>query len=370
MVTAGVFILLRMGPIISQSEKVMSAVAIVGAVTAFFAATLGLVQNDIKKVIAYSTCSQLGYMVLASGIGASSASIFHLFNHAFFKALLFLSAGSVIHAIADEQDLRKMGGLITRQRYTYTMILVGSMALMGFPFLTGYYSKDAIIELAYATYTVTGTFGHYLLTVSAMLTAFYSMRVINLAFMQDPQGSKDVYEGAHEPGIKMSLPLVILGIASIYIGYVMKDIVMGPGAPYIDFVGPSAHHSIESEFIPTWIKWIPVVLSLIGASYGMYVYPMSGKRINKKLYTFLSNKWHIDQLYNTVIVEKVLRWGYTITYKILDRGLIEKIGPTGIIETVTSLAVTSSKIHSGQIYHYSLAMIIGTVVMILINSLM
>lgn len=251
MVTAGVFILLRMGPIISQSEKVMSAVAIVGAVTAFFAATLGLVQNDIKKVIAYSTCSQLGYMVLASGIGASSASIFHLFNHAFFKALLFLSAGSVIHAIADEQDLRKMGGLITRQKYTYTMILVGSMALMGFPFLTGYYSKDAIIEMSYAAYTVTGTFGHYLLTVSAMLTAFYSMRVINQAFIQEAQGSKEVYEGAHEPGIQMSIPLLILGIASIYIGYVMKDIVMGPGSPYIDFVGTSAHHSIESEFIPT-----------------------------------------------------------------------------------------------------------------------
>ncbi|MBS1758345.1 MAG: hypothetical protein JSU03_13800 [Bacteroidetes bacterium] len=205
-------------------------------------------------MIAYSTCSQLGYMVLASGIGASSASIFHLFNHAFFKALLFLSAGSVIHAIADEQDLRKMGGLITRQKYTYTMILVGSLALMGFPFLTGYYSKDAIIEMSYAAYTVTGTFGHYLLTVSAMLTAFYSIRVINLAFIQTPQGSKENYEAAHEPGVAMSLPLLILSVASIYIGYVMKDIVMGPGTPYIDFVGRYEHHSIESEFIPTIIK--------------------------------------------------------------------------------------------------------------------
>lgn len=166
----------------------------------------------------------------------------------------------------------------------------------------------------------------------------------------------------------MSIPLVILGIASIYIGYVMKDIVMGPGSPYIDFIGPSAHHSIESEFIPTWIKWIPVVLSLIGASYGMYAYPMTGKRMNKKLYTMLSNKWHIDQLYNKVVVDQVLRFGHTITYKILDRGLIEKIGPTGIVESITSFSVTSSKIQSGQIYHYSLAMIIGTVLMIILNS--
>lgn len=160
MVTAGVFLLLRTSPLISTSETVMTTIAIVGAMTAFFAATVGLVQNDIKKVIAYSTCSQLGYMVLALGIGAYSASIFHLFNHAFFKALLFLSAGSIIHAIGDEQDIRKMGGLIARQPYTYSLMLVGSMSLMGFPFMTGFYSKDAIIEMAYGSYTVAGTMGH------------------------------------------------------------------------------------------------------------------------------------------------------------------------------------------------------------------
>jgi len=160
MVTAGVFLLLRCSPLLELSPFVMSAIVVVGATTAFFAATVGLVQNDIKKVIAYSTCSQLGYMVFACGISSYSASIFHLFNHAFFKALLFLSAGSVIHAIGDEQDLRKMGALIARQPYTYTMILIGSLSLMGFPFLTGFYSKDAIIEMAYGTYTVEGTFAH------------------------------------------------------------------------------------------------------------------------------------------------------------------------------------------------------------------
>jgi NADH-ubiquinone oxidoreductase chain 5 len=160
MVTAGVFVLIRMSPLIASAETVMTAIAIVGGVTAFFAATVGLVQNDIKKVIAYSTCSQLGYMVLACGIGASTASIYHLYNHAFFKALLFLSAGSVIHAIGDEQDLRKMGGLIARQPSTYSVMVIGSMSLMGFPFLTGYYSKDAIIEMAYGSYTVAGTMGH------------------------------------------------------------------------------------------------------------------------------------------------------------------------------------------------------------------
>jgi NADH-ubiquinone oxidoreductase chain 5 len=160
MVTAGVFIMLRTSPIIGTSEKLMTTIAVVGAMTAFFAATVGLVQNDIKKVIAYSTCSQLGYMVLAIGVGANTSSIFHLFNHAFFKALLFLSAGSIIHAIADEQDIRKMGGLITRQPYTYSLMLVGSMSLMGFPFMTGFYSKDSIIEMAYGSYSIAGTFGH------------------------------------------------------------------------------------------------------------------------------------------------------------------------------------------------------------------
>ena len=369
MVTAGVFLLLRCSPMLELSAIVMTAITIIGAITAFFAATIGLVQNDIKKVIAYSTCSQLGYMVFACGISSYSTSIFHLFNHAFFKALLFLSAGSVIHALGDEQDLRKMGSVLIRQPFTYTMILIGSLSLMGFPFLTGFYSKDAIIEMAYASYTIEGTFAHWLGSISAMLTAFYSIRLINIAFIEEPQGDKKTYEHAHEPGKAMSIPLFILALASIFIGYIMKDIVIGPGSPYIEFQGSYDHLAIESENIPVLIKWIPVILSLIGATYGMIAYPKSATGISKKLYTFLSNKWHIDQIYNSLIVQRVLNIGYEVTYKVIDRGLIEEVGPTGIVKVISKLSKGASEIQSGQIYHYSLTIIIGTIAYIIYNSL-
>ena len=369
MVTAGVFLILRCSPMIEQSGSVMTSIAIVGAVTAFYAATVGIVQNDIKKVIAYSTCSQLGYMVFACGISSYSASIYHLFNHAFFKALLFLSAGSVIHAIGDEQDIRKMGSMIGRQPYTYSVMLIGSLSLMGFPYLTGYYSKDAIIEMAYGAYTIDGTFGHWLGSISAMITAFYSIRLINIVYIQDAQGDKKTYEKAHEPGMAMSIPLLVLGIASIYIGYVMRDMIIGPGAPYIEFEGGYGYHNMESEFIPSEIKWIPVVLSIAGATYAMIIYPYSSKRVIKTWYTFLSNKWHFDQIYNTVIVRRILEWGHTITYKVLDRGLIEEIGPTGIVRIVGKLAEKGSEYQSGQISQYSLGIIIGTIVLIVYNSM-
>jgi len=199
MVTAGVFLLLRTHPIWGSSPLVVLVIAILGATTAFFGATVGLVQNDIKKVIAYSTCSQLGYMVFAIGVGAYNLSLFHLFNHAFFKALLFLSAGSVIHAIIDEQDLRKMGALIRQQPTTYTSILIGSLALMGTPFLTGFYSKDGIIEIAYGSYNIEGTLGHWLLCLSAGFTGFYSLRLLFAVFLADSQGNRQVLTLAHEP---------------------------------------------------------------------------------------------------------------------------------------------------------------------------
>ena len=347
------------------SPEVVWVVAVIGAITAFFAATVGLVQNDIKKVIAYSTCSQLGYMVFACGVSAYSVSLFHLFNHAFFKALLFLSAGSVIHALADEQDLRKMGAVISRQPMTYSAMLIGSLALMGTPFLTGFYSKDTIIEMAYGAYKVEGTMGHWLLTISAGMTAFYSMRLIYAAFIASPQGTKRVFESAHEPGIAMSLPLVILAIASIYIGYVMKDLMIGVGSPYIEFVGKETHHAMESEFMPVFIKWIPVILSGIGGVLGIAIYPLRSTKISKEIYTFLNNKWHFDQIYNAFVVKPLLSAGHNITYKILDRGLIEELGPSGIVSRIGILARESSKIQSGQIYHYCLVVLIGTIVLIM-----
>ncbi len=366
MVTAGVFLLLRSNPLWETSPIVVMAIAIVGAVTAFFGATVGLVQNDIKKVIAYSTCSQLGYMVFACGVSAYSTSLFHLFNHAFFKALLFLSAGSVIHALADEQDLRKMGAILFKQPLTYTAMLIGSLALMGTPFLTGFYSKDAIIEFAYAAYNVQGTLGHWLLSLSAGMTAFYSMRLLHAAFFTTPQGTKTVLENAHEPGIAMSLPLVLLTICSIYIGYVMKDMMVGVASPYLEFVGKFDHHHIESEFMPTFIKWIPVIFSAIGAFLGIILYPFKSSSISKDLYTYLNNKWHFDLIYNSVFVKPIMDLGYSVTYKILDRGVIEEIGPSGIVNQISRLSRLSSIFQSGQIYHYCLIVLIGTILFILI----
>jgi NADH-ubiquinone oxidoreductase chain 5 len=367
LVVAGVYLLLRSSPILELASGVLMTITIIGAMTAFIAATIGLVQNDIKKVIAYSTCSQLGYMVFACGISAYGTSIFHLFNHAFFKALLFLSAGSVIHALGDEQDIRKMGSVLIRQPFTYTTTLIGSLSLMGLPFLTGFYSKDAIIEMAYASYSVEGTFAHWLGVISAMLTAFYSIRLINIAYLSETQGNKKTYESAHEPGLAMSIPLFILAFASILVGYIMKDVVIGPGSPYIEFPMNYNHLSIESEFIPVLIKWVPVIFSILGASYGLFAYPKSALGTSKTLYTFLNNKWHIDQVYNTFIVKPFLAFSYVITYKVLDRGLIEMIGPTGIVDSVGSISRRFSKVQSGQVYHYSISIVLGTIIMILYN---
>jgi NADH-ubiquinone oxidoreductase chain 5 len=302
MVTAGVFLLIRCSHIIEYSSTGLILIVIVGSLTAFFAATVGVVQNDIKKVIAYSTCSQLGYMVFACGLSNYSTSIFHLFNHGFFKALLFLSAGSVIHAMADEQDLRKLGGIIKTIPFTYSMMLIGSLSLMGFPFLTGFYSKDAILELAYANYTFDGTFAHWLGTISAFFTAFYSFRLIYLTFITDVNAPQNTYKNAHESPINMSLPLLLLSIGAIFIGYLCKDMFMGMGTSFFGnsiFVLPANINLIQAEFLHALIKSIPVIFSLIGAVLSVYFYhkispslvTIKTSYIGKQLYTFFNNKW-------------------------------------------------------------------------------
>ena len=352
MVTAGVFLLIRWSPLLELSPLSLSAVTILGASTALFAATTGLVQNDIKKVIAYSTCSQLGYMVFACGISAYSSSIFHLFNHAFFKALLFLSAGSVIHALGDEQDLRKMGAAgKALLPLTYTTILIGSLSLMGFPFLTGFYSKDAIIEMAYASFTVESTFAHWLGCLSALLTAIYSIRLISLAFFKPIQspGSRITLTLAHDSPPAMAIPLLLLAFASIFIGYIMKDLVMGPASPYLSVGYRLADGPLDSEFIPVYIKWVPVALSILGAIVALGLPP--GARS-------LANAW--DNTFVNPVVLKVLDFGYEVTYKILDRGLIEEIGPNGAVKVISHMSKMASNLQSGQIYHYSLTIIIGT----------
>jgi NADH-ubiquinone oxidoreductase chain 5 len=232
MVTAGVFLICRVSPLLEYAENISLIITIVGGMTAFLAATTGLLQNDLKRVIAYSTCSQLGYMVFAAGLSSYSVSIFHLSNHAFFKALLFLGAGSVIHAMGDEQDMRKMGGLVKILPLTYATMLIGSLALMGFPFLTGFYSKDVILEIAYGSFILEGRFVHTLGTMAAFFTAYYSTRLLAMTYLRSVNGNKYFYEHAHESSFNMALPLILLSFGSIFIGYTSRDMMIGLGTDF------------------------------------------------------------------------------------------------------------------------------------------
>jgi len=277
MVTAGVFMIIRSSPLLEFTQNALIIIMIVGAITAFFAATTGVLQNDLKRVIAYSTCSQLGYMVFACGLSSYSVSLFHLMNHAFFKALLFLSAGSVIHAIADEQDMRKMGGFVQVLPFTYVLILIGSLSLMGIPFLTGFYSKDVILELAFANFHVYSSFSYWLGTLSAFFTSFYSFRLIYLTFFNKTNAFKYIFNSIHDAPLLMIIPLFILGLGSIFIGYLMKDMIIGIGTNFWGnalFTLPQNILILQSEFLPFYIKSIPVLFSIFGAlmSYLIYHY--------------------------------------------------------------------------------------------------
>lgn len=377
MVTAGVFLLIRCSNIIEYSSIGLIVIVIVGAITAFFAATVGVVQNDIKKVIAYSTCSQLGYMVFACGLSNYSASMFHLMNHAFFKALLFLSAGSVIHAMADEQDFRKFGSMINSLPFTYSMMLIGSLSLMGFPFLTGFYSKDAILELAYSKYSFDATFAHWLGTISAFFTAFYSFRLLYLTFITDSNAPQKTFIHSHESPINMSLPLFILSIGSIFVGYIFKDMFIGVGSSFFGnsiFVLPNNINLIEAEFLDPIIKFTPVIFSILGASLSVIIYQFYSKQIftfktsflGMNLYTFFNNKWHFDYIYNSFIVIPMLNFGNNITYKLIDRGIIEFLGPVGIGRIITNISIYLSRIQSGLIYQYAFIFFIFTTIILTI----
>lgn len=377
MVTAGVFLLIRCSPILEYTPFALTVITIIGALTAFFAATVGVTQNDIKKVIAYSTCSQLGYMVFACGISNYAVSLFHLMNHGFFKALLFLSAGAVIHAMADEQDMRKLGALIGPLPFTYTMMLIGSLSLMGFPFLTGFYSKDAILEFAQASYTFNGYFAYWLGTISAFFTAFYSLRLLYYTFISNTNSNLKVFNLAHESPWNMSLPLLILAFGSIFVGYIFKDLFIGIGTPFFNnaiFVLPEHYKITEAEFLDPILKWIPVILSITAAILAILLYSLySNKAYNfvtskygSTIYTFLNNKWHFDYIYNHLIVKPLLKFSNTITYKMLDRGLIELIGPQGIINTLSKATTNISNIQSGIIYNYAFIIFISTTSLLII----
>lgn len=377
LVTAGVFLLTRCSPILEYSSSALTVITIFGAMTAFFAATTGLFQNDLKRVIAYSTCSQLGYMIFACGLSNYAVGIFHLANHAFFKALLFLGAGYVIHGVSDEQDMRKMGGLRKIFPFPYIMILIGSLSLMGVPFLTGFYSKDVILEVAYAKYSVSGHFSFWLGSLAAFFTAFYSMRLLFLTFLSEPNGYKSCMSQVHDASGFMSFPLIVLGVPSIFVGFLFKDMIIGLGSNFWGnaiFVHPAHYNCIDAEFIPQVFKLLPVFLSLSGATSAFLIYSYKSPLLfiyknsflERGVYTFLNRKWFFDKLYNEIINQTLLSFSFHVTYKVVDRGFAEILGPLGMSTFVKQTANHLRNLQSGYVYHYAFSLLIGTTLLIMI----
>lgn len=374
MVTAGIFLIVRSSFIYEYTHNVLEFITIIGSLTAFFAATTGLVQNDIKRVIAYSTCSQLGYMVFACGLSNYSTGFFHLSNHAFFKALLFLSAGSVIHSINDEQDLRKMGGLKNLVPFTYSMIVIGSLALIGFPFLTGFYSKDLILEVAYGKYNSFGYFSYILGSFGAFCTAFYSMRLSYLTFLSKPTGHKQVICYAHDSSYFICLALACLALPSLFLGYYSKDMMVGVGSHFFGnsiFVNSTNFNLFDAEFINTFYKTLPVNFSFLGLLSAFFLYTFQTNilftikisKIGRKIYNFLNRKWFFDKIYNEYFSQFFFKFGYSISYKFLDRGIFEMLGPTGISTAVLKVSSTIHKLQTGHLYHYNLLILAGITVL-------
>ena len=375
MVTAGVFLIARSSPLFEHSSNILNLITVLGACTAFFAATVGLLQNDLKRVIAYSTCSQLGYMVFACGLSNYSVGVFHLVNHAFFKALLFLGAGSIIHAVADEQDMRKMGGLKKLVPFTYSTMVIGSLALIGFPFLTGFYSKDVILEVAYGKYTSQGHFSYTLGTIGAFLTAFYSTRLIYLTFLSKPNGYKSILCSAFDSSYQISSSLFLLVIPSVLIGFYAKDMIIGFGSDFWGnaiFVTFKNMNRVDSEFITHFYKTLPVILSLLGVTSSFLLYLTGSKiliklkisKLGKKVYNFFNKKWFFDKIYNEYISQYFFTISYTITYKTIDRGIIEIFGPMGLSSIISKKAILISKIQTGYVYHYTFLMLVGLTIIL------
>jgi len=365
LVTAGLYLLLRSSPLLEYSSTALLIITLTGATTAFFAATCGLVQNDLKRIIAFSTISQLGYMVMAVGLSQYNVALMHVVNHAFFKALLFLGAGAVIHSFSDQQDVRRFGGLIKFLPFTYTTMLVGSLSLLATPWLTGFYSKDLIIELAYGQYSFSGTYAFILGSITAGLTAFYSFRLICLVFLTVPNGPKQSYLNAHEANNKVIIPLFLLALFSIFFGFIFSDLFVGIASDFFSnalFIKPNNISLIEAEFsLPLFIKLLPALLSLFGASLAIFLYhkspifiiELTDNLIGQKLYTFFNGKYFFDIIYNNYFINKGLDLGYNIS-KVLDRGIIEMVGPYGLSHTLTNTGQNISKLDTGVITTYSI----------------
>ncbi len=364
MVTAGVFLVVRCSPIYEYSPLILNLITIVGMTTAFFAATVALVQTDIKKIIAYSTCSQLGYMFFAAGVGAYNVAMFHLFTHAFFKALLFLGSGSVIHAFKDEQNINNMGGVWKKLPYTYALMIIGTLALTGFPFLSGFYSKDAIIEFAYLRGNTTGYYAAGIGVITAFLTSIYSWRLIFKTFHGDYNNKEINIEETHESPIIMLLPLFILSIGAIFAGFLFKGLFIGHGenifwAESIKFLEP-----LSTEHPPTWFLLLTPCLVLLSIPIAYYLFvknkdlPRAIVSINRPLYNFLVNKWYFDELYEVLFIKSSKKFGLFL-WKFCDVTIIDGFGPDGISAFIKKCSIKATKFQSGFIYQYAFVMLLG-----------
>ena len=373
MVTAGIFMVARMSPLFEYSETALAAVTVVGASTAIVTATIACVQNDIKRVIAYSTCSQLGYMLFACGVSAYSAGIFHLMTHAYFKALLFLGAGSVIHAMSDEQDMRKMGGLRKMIPVTYAVMWAGSLALAGIWPFAGFYSKDIILEAAYAAHSGVGGYAFWMGVAAAFLTAFYTWRLLLMTFHGAPRADETVLAHVHESPRVMLLPLLLLATGAIFAGYVgFESFVGGEAAAFWEnsiLVLP-VHKALENaHLVPGWVKVLPMAVGVagIGAAYAMYmVLPGLPGVLAERfqiLYRFLLNKWYFDDVYDFLFVRPAFYLGRNF-WKTGDGTLIDGVGPDGLAAATLGLARRAGRLQSGYLYHYAFAMLAGVAVLI------
>ena len=375
MVTAGVFMVVRLSPIFEYAPVALQLVTYVGAATAFFAATIGLTQFDIKRVIAYSTCSQLGYMFFAVGVSAYGAAIFHLMTHAFFKALLFLGSGSVIHAMSDEQDMRKMGGIWRMIPITYAVMWIGSLALAGvgipgvFGF-AGFYSKDMILEAAYGAQSLHGSFAFWLGIAAAFMTAFYSWRLLFMTFHGKPRASAETMSHVHESPWVMLVPLILLSVGAVFAGVVGYDWFVGEGreafwAESIKVL--SGNDSIEAgHHVPLWVKLLPLVMGAVGIALAWLMYirmpglPAALVARVRPIHAFLYNKWYFDELYDLLFVRPAHYLGAGL-WRSGDGAIIDGVGPDGLAAATRNLARRAGRLQSGYVYHYAFAMMIGVV---------
>ncbi len=370
MVTAGVFMVARLSPLFEYAPVALVVVGVIGATTAIFAASIGMAQNDIKKVVAYSTCSQLGYMFIAAGVSAYQAGVFHLFTHAFFKGLLFLCCGSVIHAMGGEQDMRHMGGLWRKAPWTYVTMWIGALSLSGIPPFSGYWSKDTILDAAWASGSAAGRYGWVLGTVAAFMTAFYIARVMFLTFHGEPRADHETMHHAHESPWVMRIPLIVLAIGATVLG----------GALYHDFVGegrgsfwraailvlPDHNALAGAEGIPGIIRYLPLLAGFSGLGTAYYFYilnpqlPLRLAQQYRMIYLFVLNKWYFDELYDHMAVRPAMAIGDGL-WKGGDQTVIDGLGPNGVAAMTRDLARQASRLQSGYLYHYAFVMLIGLV---------